>query len=631
MKIQHLRVNGFGKLNDKEINFNDGINIIYGENETGKSTLLKFISAMFYGTSKNKNGKNIPDFEKYKPWKTEEYSGTLNYKLDNGEEFSIYREFKRKNPIIYNNYKEDITKSFKEVRSGIDFLNEQIGLDEDTYFSTAITEQAEVILPLNKQNSLVQKISNKVLSGDDNISYTKSMQQISKLQNENVGTDRTSLRPLNIVNNKIQKLLSRKVELEKLKEDNEKNIDGQKLEYILKDDENKLSFIKKVKEFYENNRLKLAEINFNKNNIVEDDERIKELINELEKIEEYKDYKDYNNKNSYIRITIVLIIFLLLAVSIFLIRYNNAIHILLLICFIPLIIALLIMVKNKSFKNKIKKEFLSKKDKLKFELDNLKEKKRNKETMLDKKNEKLEFEMDKEKDSIINEYIKSLDINYIDEILNKTYENILHQIESLEKRISDTKIKIKEVEINKQWYYSKIEELSRIEEEFNSVLEEKEELLFLNKSYNIAKECLEKAYQETKKMISPKFTEKLSKTVSKISNGKYSSVFFNDEEGIMVKLENGNYVPIERLSIGTIDQMYLSLRLSAFDEISSEKIPIILDETFVFFDNIRLQNILKYLIENYKDNQIFILSCSNREKELLDKLNIEYNLINLEK
>lgn len=628
MKIQHLRVNGFGKLNDKEINFNDGINIIYGENETGKSTLLKFISAMFYGTSKNKNGKNIPDFEKYKPWKTEEYSGTLNYKLDNGEEFSIYREFKRKNPIIYNNYKEDITKSFKEVRSGIDFLNEQIGLDEDTYFSTAITEQAEVILPLNKQNSLVQKISNKVLSGDDNISYTKSMQQISKLQNENVGTDRTSLRPLNIVNNKIQKLLSRKVELEKLKEDNEKNIDGQKLEYILKDDENKLSFIKKVKEFYENNRLKLAEINFNKNNIVEDDERIKELINELEKIEEYK---DYNNKNSYIRITIVLIIFLLLAVLFFLIRYNNAIHILLLICFIPLIIALLIMVKNKSFKNKIKKEFLSKKDKLKFELDNLKEKKRNKETMLDKKNEKLEFEMDKEKDSIINEYIKSLDINYIDEILNKTYENILHQIESLEKRISDTKIKIKEVEINKQWYYSKIEELSRIEEEFNSVLEEKEELLFLNKSYNIAKECLEKAYQETKKMISPKFTEKLSKTVSKISNGKYSSVFFNDEEGIMVKLENGNYVPIERLSIGTIDQMYLSLRLSAFDEISSEKIPIILDETFVFFDNIRLQNILKYLIENYKDNQIFILSCSNREKELLDKLNIEYNLINLEK
>ena len=53
MKIQKLQINGFGKLKNKEVRLNDGINIIYGENEAGKSTLLKFISAMFYGISKN--------------------------------------------------------------------------------------------------------------------------------------------------------------------------------------------------------------------------------------------------------------------------------------------------------------------------------------------------------------------------------------------------------------------------------------------------------------------------------------------------------------------------------------------------------------------------------------------------
>ena len=86
----------------------------------------------------------------------------------------------------------------------------------------------------------------------------------------------------------------------------------------------------------------------------------------------------------------------------------------------------------------------------------------------------------------------------------------------------------------------------------------------------------------------------------------------------------------ERLSTGTIDQMYLSLRLSTIEEISKEKMPIILDETFAYFDNMRLSNILKYINENFKENQIIIFTCSDREKIALDNLNISYNLITLE-
>ncbi len=47
--------------------------------------------------------------------------------------------------------------------------------------------------------------------------------------------------------------------------------------------------------------------------------------------------------------------------------------------------------------------------------------------------------------------------------------------------------------------------------------------------------------------------------------------------------------------MGTIDQLYLSLRLSVTKEISKENIPIILDEGFAYFDNERLENIIKYL------------------------------------
>ena len=102
MEINLLKINGFGKIKNKEIKLNKNINIIYGENEQGKTTTLKFLNSIFYGASKNKNGKEISDFEKYKPWDGGEYSGKIIYTLQNGEQYEVYREFNKKNPKIFN-------------------------------------------------------------------------------------------------------------------------------------------------------------------------------------------------------------------------------------------------------------------------------------------------------------------------------------------------------------------------------------------------------------------------------------------------------------------------------------------------------------------------------------------------
>ena len=117
--------------------------------------------------------------------------------------------------------------------------------------------------------------------------------------------------------------------------------------------------------------------------------------------------------------------------------------------------------------------------------------------------------------------------------------------------------------------------------------------------------------------------------MKKFLDGKYKNVSFDTDIGLLVEREDCEYINCNLLSIGTIDQLYLSLRLSVMNEISEEKMPIILDEAFAYFDNERLENILKFIDNNYKENQIIILTCSNREKDILDKLNIKYNLINL--
>ena len=185
MKIDKLKVNGFGKLNKREFTFEKNINIIHGNNEAGKSSLLKFIAGMFYGASKNKNGKEISDFDKYKPWNTEDFSGKIQYELDNGNGYEVYRDFKKKNPIIYDNNQQDISKEFSmDKTKGIDFFTEQTGIDEDTFFNTAISEQEGLRLSKNGQNGIIQKISNLISTGDDNISYKKSYDKLSRMQTE---------------------------------------------------------------------------------------------------------------------------------------------------------------------------------------------------------------------------------------------------------------------------------------------------------------------------------------------------------------------------------------------------------------------------------------------------------------
>ena len=98
---------------------------------------------------------------------------------------------------------------------------------------------------------------------------------------------------------------------------------------------------------------------------------------------------------------------------------------------------------------------------------------------------------------------------------------------------------------------------------------------------------------------------------------------------LVEQIENGNYISAERLSSGTVDQLYLSLRLAILDSMSEEKIPIILDEAFSHFDDKRLENILQYINNKFGDRQLIIFTCNRREEQALKNLKIKYNLINL--
>ena len=648
MKIQKVKINAYGKLKDKEIDLEDDINVIHGENEAGKSTLLKFIVNTFYGISKNKNGKDYSDFEKYKPWEGEEFSGKIEYQLDNQESFEVFRDFKKKNPQIFNEKKEDISKNFNIDKSkGNEFFYEQTKMDEKLFLSTIVVNQEEVKLEKSEQNILIQKIANLVGTGDDNVSYKRAIDRINRRQLGEIGTERSREKPLNILLRENQNLEEEKQKLEKFKnskyeiEENKNNL-LEKFSNL----EIELEYLNKIKKIYENEKIENEKIKIKENIKNENNEKIKinkkeilEIENGNKKIFEKNNQKIntlIKNKNKLKNKFIILFIFIILINILQFIFIKNTIfnYIFLLTLPIDLIFSILFL-KNK--KNKIKileKENKNEEEKINNEKNNY----LNENKIIEKNNEELEKEINELKNNLklnINLEIEKIKNNYLNKIKNKNIlekneiKNIQEEIDKIQKELNEIKIKLHALDLDKENVEPKVDNLMKIEEQIVNNNEKIVNLRKLEKSMNLAKSILEKAYQKMKNTVTPKFTENLSKNISKITNGKYNKVMVQDDTGLIVELENGNYVEGNRLSVGTIDQLYLSLRLSMTEDLSTEKMPIILDEAFAYYDTQRLENILTYLANTYQDRQIILFTCTEREKDIFDKLHIKYNLINL--
>ena len=276
MNLQKLKINAYGKLKDKELEFKDHINIIYGKNEAGKSTILKFITNMLYGISKNKNGRPYSDFEKYKPWEGEDFSGKIEYTLDNGETFEVFRDFRKKNPQIFNEQKEDISKQFNIDKSrGNEFFYEQTKMDETLFLSTIVINQEEVKLEKNEQTILIQKIANLVGTGEDNVSYKRAIDRINRRQLEEIGTQKSREKPLNVLLRENENLETEKIELEKYRntryeiEENKRNL----LEKF-SNSEMELEYLNEIKKIYEEEKIQKKKKKKKKNIKKEKNEKI---------------------------------------------------------------------------------------------------------------------------------------------------------------------------------------------------------------------------------------------------------------------------------------------------------------------------------------------------------------------
>lgn len=623
MKIKNIKINGYGKLENVEINLGNKINIIKGNNESGKSTLLNFISSSLYGISKNKKGKEISDFDKYKPWNTDAFSGKLEYELDNGDDYEMFRDFKKKTPEIYKNGK-DVTFDYSiDKTKGSEFFTEQTGINEEMFLNTFMSEQEEVKLNKASQTSIIQKLSNMVSTGNENISYKKTIDKINKKQLEEIGSERSSGRPINIVNDKIEDLKEEIDEISRYKDKKyELEQEKQNLSKDFEDEKYVLSLLRNVKTLKEKNSISREKIKILDNEIDGYSEMQNEKNKEIEILKSEKKEKRKSHKLIYI-------MFILLIAVITVISIVSNQKLLLILDGIVALIGIIFFIvdrKNKRNARNINKKYLEKLTKIEEDINRLEDIKKLKFAEVTKIEEGLENIEEKENEKIVNEFKDKVDEKQINDILSARYEDIVDLINQKEESLSNYKVSEKKMEIENENIVENLENLVSLEEDLDRLYEEKEELESINEIYNLVKQNLEEAYEEMKSNITPDFILEIQNIISNATNGKYKKCLV-DEDGIKIENESGSYISIDRLSIGTIDMIYLALRLSAAKSISDEKIPIILDEAFAYYDKNRMKNILRYL--NNNNNQVIIFTCTNREIKVLEEEKIEANIINL--
>lgn len=643
MKINELKVNSYGKLKDKDVALEDGINVIYGENEKGKSTLLNFMVNIFYGTSRNKKGRDVSDYERYKPWDTEEFSGKLVYTLDNGEKYEVFREFSKKSPKIYNSEMEDVSKEYSvDKTSGSQFFVEQTKVDESTFVSSVVSYQNEVELNGQTQNVLLQKIANSSSTGDDNISYKKAMDKLNKKQLDEIGTNRSQGKPINIVINEMENLNSRN---EYLKQYENYKYEIEDKRNIIDEEIDKLNIKYKVLKEYngivENEKIERQKLKFSEEKIDELEQKIEKLNANIDNLKsDKKEVSDISIKKvNSLPFAIGGIAFLIVAVVLFIIMQNVVISA------IPVVMAGIVFALYFSKAKKVKvRNYEMKRAKIKVESENEEINRREYEIKAQLNLlEKSRADQIDEFERIKNEVIKSIEgskerlrANYFGKIdnyeLNKIFESkdLPSELSRAQDLINEKKLELHRLELDKENIMPKLDELAENEEKYENYEEVYEDLKKKNEAINVAKEILESAYQKMKSSVTPKFTQDLSKNVSMITGGKYNRVIIDEDEGIFVELPNGEFKNANRLSIGTIQQLYLAFRLSVIESLSDQTLPIILDETFAFYDDKRLEETLVNLQEYYsKNHQIILFTCTDREERILNKLQYKYNRVSL--
>lgn len=217
-------------------------------------------------------------------------------------------------------------------------------------------------------------------------------------------------------------------------------------------------------------------------------------------------------------------------------------------------------------------------------------------------------------------------IENLKSIIRKRRQEISDILEDKNRRLNECNLKIAELKGRISTLEGNEEQLLRNMDKYNSLMKKKEENELELEAVKLALGTIQALAADIHDSFGRQLNEAVSGIISNITGQRYNDLKVDEKLDIRVGI-SGSYVMLDRLSAGTMDQVYFALRLTVADLLlGNERMPILLDDSFSLYDDRRIRFALRQLADR---EQVILFSCHDRERQVLEELKLPYNHVEL--
>lgn len=673
MVIELLTIKGFGKLSGLDVKLEKGLNLLYGANESGKTTLQWFIRGMLFGLKggrTSRDGLQAP-LKRFRPWSGSDYGGSMRYMLDDGSSYRVDRDFERNTAAVYDAAFKNVSGGFDSGRDrGLMLAERLLGLNEACFDRTVLIRQMETRPGDDGSGELISRLMNLNRTGQEELSFKKASEALKEALKMHVGTERTTTQPADRIAARLAELTDARRKLAE-KRSSRISTANELQEAMASEIKRKKSkaYLDSIKGLIDG-RKQLEEENAGCSRLSDIAGKLekteKELFaakEELKKLQAARASANsggtpgaYRSRGTGTKIRPVILLLCAAAgaaaaTGIFYHPIGYAASAL----FIAASIATALLAKQKQNRGreplpqqKDADSHLQQYEQIMHRVMALNGKFKDicsEASMAAGKNiegtESLKAAMGEKSEALdilelkLREKTDAALANGADyeagffapstlkDILSQSNPNWLqdsweYEMEQAGGELVEAALKIKELETLLKGDREDGEELQSIDEEIAGLTQRKTELDKTGASLRLALEVLTEASQEIQVSFAPLLNSGMSRIIAEITGGRYQDLRADDALSLnAVSPEASQVRGVMALSGGTADQMYLALRLALSDLLSKgkESPPLLLDEVFSQYDDQRTAKTLEYLFKEYSDRQVILFTCKEREVE----------------
>ena len=565
MYLNKLLLKDFGKFNNKEIELKPGLNLIYGENESGKTTVKEFIVGMLYGIDKSRGlGARLDNYELRKPLDGRGFSGKA-YIKHNGKNYFIERSF------LKNNKKTSVmdVQSGREVnlKNKNNLRGTMFDVDKNTYVNTLCIGEHGAAPGKELANEMNNYLANMSTTGSADIDKKRAIEQLKQEKSKN------DVRPI------LKQLDEISAEMDAFS-DVDEELKDIRAKISKLDEEFAVETAKRKREARKIIESEDGEVTYEENVVISAklDSLVESGTESATEEAETEPEEKITDKIWFIILTGLFVIGVISAM-VYILPFSTGVRQLFIVC--TALFVIVTIVEGLYAKGVFQDEIT---------------------TPSEEEFKRIIKELESDSDSEID---IEIDMTFATEFADKKAE-----LKVIEKEILDRRNR-------------KLE----LEDEYNAIsLKRKaieKEIHAIDLAINTINDMSAKIHGDLGFIIN----DNISDLVSKITDGKYEDVRLDENLHVTVKDGDG-YVGIEYLSAGTVEQIYLAVRLSVARLLCRDKMPLIIDDIFTNYDEKRLINTLDCL-KTIKTDQIILMTSNPHIGDILDDLYMNYNYVEL--